>query len=270
EMILDDYGRTALIPYNTYYKEKQKKHKADAMHPANWTYDAANDQYICPDGREIRFKRYTDRRDKYGYTRSFKLYESADCSGCPLFNRCSKSDQPTNKRIQKNMNLEYFKARVRTQLSDEENRDVYRQRKVDIETVFGNLKANLSFRRFSLRGARKVKIETGLALLALNLRKFTRWLTTSLKKDMKNGASSFNRDEAPFSFDSKGLYVPAPFDFHMTIAFLESQVRVTVCKDCSDCKESKSGYSGNTEQHCQQIFAFNRSNKCPNTNNEDH
>ena len=212
EMILDDYGRTALIPYNTYYKEKQKKHKADAMHPANWTYDAANDQYICPDGREIRFKRYTDRRDKYGYTRSFKLYESADCSGCPLFDRCIKSDQPTNKRIQKNMNLEYFKARVRTQLSDEENRDVYRQRKVDIETVFGNLKANLSFRRFSLRGARKVKIETGLALLALNLRKFTRWLTTSLKKDMKNGASSFNRDEAPFSFDSKGLYVPAPFN----------------------------------------------------------
>src|SRR5699024_12668138 len=59
------------------------------------------------------------------------------------------------------------------------------------------------------------------------------------------------------------------FDFHMTIAFLVSQVRVTVCKDCSDCKESKSGYSGNTEQHCQQIFAFNRSNKCPNTNNEE-
>ncbi|SHL81636.1 transposase, partial [Lacicoccus alkaliphilus] len=61
---------------------------------------------------------------------------------------------------------------ARRTLSMKENRMIYQQRKIDIETVFGNLKANLAFKRFSVRGARKVKIETGLALLALNLRKF--------------------------------------------------------------------------------------------------
>jgi len=160
EMITDDYARTALIPYNTYYKEKQKKYKADEMHPANWPYDAANDLYICPDGRAIRFDGYTKRTDKYGYTRSFKMYASDDCSGCPLYDMCIKSEKQINKRIQKNMNLEYFKAQVQHQLSTKENRAIYQQRKVDIETVFGNLKANLSFRRFSVRGMRKVKIET--------------------------------------------------------------------------------------------------------------
>src|SRR5699024_7208163 len=95
------------------------------------------------------------------------------------------------------MNLEYFKAQVKHQLSTKENRAIYQQRKVDIETVFGNLKANLSFRRFSVRGARKVKIETGLALLALNIRKFTHMVWKGLKTK-KNGDSSINRDESPF------------------------------------------------------------------------
>lgn len=210
EMIMDDYERTALIPYNTYYKEKKKKYKNDEMHPANWPYDAANDLYICPDSREIRFKRYADRTDKYGYTRSFKMYESPDCSGCPLYDMCIKSDRQINKRIQKNMNLEYFKAQVKHQLSTKENRAIYQQRKVDIETVFGNLKANLSFRRFSVRGMRKIKIETGLALLALNIRKFTHMVWSPLENDMKNGDASLkSRCIAIFlSFQEQNLLAP--------------------------------------------------------------
>ena len=214
EMIMDDYERTALIPYNTYYKEQQKKHKNDEMHPANWHYDAKNDRYICPDGREIRFKRYTNRTDKYGYTRAFKMYESVDCSGCPLYDMCIKSDKQINKRIQKNMNLEYFKAQVQRQLSVKENRSIYRQRKVDVETVFGNLKANLSFRRFSVRGARKVKLETGLALLALNLRKLNGMKLSHLKNHIKNGDSSQLIDESPFFLVFRSLFVPAP-DFYL-------------------------------------------------------
>lgn len=172
EMIQDAYERTALIPYNTYYKERKKTHTTDAMHPANWAYDAENDTYTCPDGRAIRFERYADRTDHYGHIRRLKIYASADCAGCALYDQCIKSDRGINKRLQKNMNLEYFKAQARRTLSMKENRTIYQQRKIDIETVFGNLKANLAFKRFSVRGARKVKIETGLALLALNLRKF--------------------------------------------------------------------------------------------------
>ena len=211
EMIMDDYERTALIPYNTYYKEKKKKYKDDEIHPANWPYDATNDLYICPDDREIRFDRYTKRTDKCGYTRSFKMYASDDCSGCPLYDMCIKSEKQINKRIQKNMNLEYFKAQVNHQLSTKENREIYQQRKVDIETVFGNLKANLSFRRFSVRGMRKVKIETGLALLALNLRKFTHILRTNMKIDMKNGEASLKSRCLAIFLSFQRLYVPAPY-----------------------------------------------------------
>ncbi len=38
---------------------------------------------------------------------------------------------------------------------------------------FGFLKANLGFTRFSVRGKSRIASEMGLALLAVNLRKFT-------------------------------------------------------------------------------------------------
>ena len=44
--------------------------------------------------------------------------------------------------------------------------------KIDVEPVFGFLKANLRFNRFTVRGEFKAKIEMGLALMAVNLRKY--------------------------------------------------------------------------------------------------
>ncbi|MFD1348262.1 transposase, partial [Oceanobacillus caeni] len=42
---------------------------------------------------------------------------------------------------------------------------------IDVEPVFGFLKANLGFTRFSVRGKQKVKNELAFALMAVNLRK---------------------------------------------------------------------------------------------------
>ena len=69
------------------------------------------------------------------------------------------------------MNLEYFKAQANKSLSSPEGRR-YAQRKIDVETTFGNLKANLGFTRMSVRGKDAVRNELGIALMAVNLRKF--------------------------------------------------------------------------------------------------
>jgi hypothetical protein len=49
---------------------------------------------------------------------------------------------------------------------------VYYQRKIDVEPIFGFLKANLGFTRFSIRGKSKAENGIGLALMAVNLRKY--------------------------------------------------------------------------------------------------
>ncbi len=47
-----------------------------------------------------------------------------------------------------------------------------KQRAHDVETVFAQIKNNKGFRRFNLRGNKKVEIETGLLALAHNLKKW--------------------------------------------------------------------------------------------------
>ncbi|SDP43049.1 transposase, partial [Halobacillus aidingensis] len=58
-------------------------------------------------------------------------------------------------------------------LSDEKTGEIYGKRKVDVEPVFGFLKANLRFTRMSVRGKECVENELGFAFLAVNLRKYT-------------------------------------------------------------------------------------------------
>jgi len=64
------------------------------------------------------------------------------------------------------------KEYVRAKLSEEKTGTIYRRRKIEVEPIFGFLKANLRFTRFSVRGKSRVENEMGFALLAVNLRKF--------------------------------------------------------------------------------------------------
>ena len=72
-----------------------------------------------------------------------------------------------------NEKWERQKEYVRAKLSEEKAGSIFRQRKMDVEPVFGFLKANLRFTRFSVRGKSKVENEMGIALMAVNLRKYT-------------------------------------------------------------------------------------------------
>src|SRR5699024_2681565 len=73
----------------------------------------------------------------------------------------------------------------------EETGEIYGKRKIDVEPVFGFLKANLGFTRMSVRGKPKVHNEMGFALMAVNLRKYTainnKNGTFSHKNKRKNG-----------------------------------------------------------------------------------
>lgn len=65
--------------------------------------------------------------------------------------------------------LKNIVADCKKKLLEEKTGSIYRKRK--IEPVFGHLKAQLAFHRFHLRGKEGAKIDIGLALMALNLRK---------------------------------------------------------------------------------------------------
>jgi transposase len=171
--ILSVRKREALITYNMYLKEQKKKYKQNEFNPDNWQYDEVADAYTCPNQQRLVFKHPSVRTDKTGFKREFKIYECEDCSGCPFRSSCTKTKEGNNRKLMVNEKWEQQKEYVRTKLSEEKTGSIYRKRKIDVEPVFGFLKANLHFTRFSVRGKSKVENEMGLALMAVNLRKFT-------------------------------------------------------------------------------------------------
>ena len=64
-----------------------------------------------------------------------------------------------------------MKAKARAALGDEQKASLYAKRKAGVESTFGNIKGNLSFTRFLLRGLEKVQTEFGIVAIAHNILK---------------------------------------------------------------------------------------------------
>jgi len=67
--------------------------------------------------------------------------------------------------------LEKYKLTQLVRLQTEEGKQMLKRRREDIEPVFGNLKRNLGFRNFNLRGKHKCELELGLFSIAHNFKK---------------------------------------------------------------------------------------------------
>lgn len=80
-----------LIPFNTMRFEMKNRYKKDIKYWQHWEYDEQYDRFICPKGKNIEFKNYSTRKDKYGYQRDFKIYECESCDDCEFKDRFCRS-----------------------------------------------------------------------------------------------------------------------------------------------------------------------------------
>lgn len=78
-----------------------------------------------------------------------------------------------NQKIYDNEKWKQQKAYTKQQLSEKETGKIYDKRKINVEPVFGFLKATLGFARMSVRSKKKAENELGFAFMAVNLRKYT-------------------------------------------------------------------------------------------------
>ena len=58
-----------------------------------------------------------------------------------------------------------------------QGRQIFAQRKIDVEPVFGQIKACLGYKRCNLRGQRQVKIDMGFILMDNKLLKYNKRTT---------------------------------------------------------------------------------------------
>ena len=154
------------------YFDKLQSSQFRSKHPfavETLHYNKEKDCYYCPMGQEMNSIGTYTKKTSTGFEQTIMKYKAQNCEGCPLRSRCHKS--ATNRIIEVNHQLNKYKQVAVEKLNSAEGIRHRKQRPVDVEPVFGNIKNNHHFKRFMLRGKDKVTLEFGLLALAQNLRK---------------------------------------------------------------------------------------------------
>jgi transposase len=166
---LENEELEALVKYSTYHKEKSKKWKQDVSKLDNWKYDEVEDTWMCAAGRKLLFRYEHKETTESGYEIRKRHYRSENCEGCPFKEACTKAKG--NREISVSLKYLRYKQQAREKLRSEEGYALSVRRMIEPESVFGQIKNNRGFRRFLLRGLRKVSLEVGWLSLAHNLLK---------------------------------------------------------------------------------------------------
>ena len=112
------------------------------------------------------------KRSELGFESVARLYTCGDCGGCPRRGDCMRSKDPEARRqVAVNPRLAEYRRRASALLHTERGSALRKRRGVDVETAFGDIKRNLGFTRFTLRGLEKVELEWRLVATGHNIRK---------------------------------------------------------------------------------------------------
>jgi len=160
--LLELQNKTAYIPDQEY--ALQSKRKQDPFDRSNFTYNAEEDKYICPQGKDLIFRGlWLHKKNK----QKTKVYISKSCSDCPVKNQCTKGK---SRQIYQELR-EHLRTQARHLLDSQEGKKLYKKRMHTIEPVWGNLKHNKKIKMFSLRGIKKVNGEFLIHCICHNISK---------------------------------------------------------------------------------------------------
>jgi len=134
------------------------------FHRDEFVYEKQSDSFRCPAGERLNYHRA--RRRKGIYSRIYRGSPEV-CGVCQFRDSCTK------RMVRELQVSEYYKYEqaMKAKLDTASGRFTYDQRKCLVEPVFGNIKFNLGFVRYALRGLNKVSGEFLLICIAHNLKK---------------------------------------------------------------------------------------------------
>ena len=172
--LLEKYDIGKYLKYNTFHQDEKKRKEKPPFHHDRFVYLEKEDVFRCPANQRLVYRETIEQKSKTGFISKVRIYEGTACSECPFKYQCTKARG--NRRIYYNVRLDHYKGEARTNLQSERGIALRKRRGMEIETFFGDLKHNQDFKRFSLRGLKKVEHELGLLSIAYNLRKYVQMM----------------------------------------------------------------------------------------------
>jgi len=159
----------AYIPDQMFEEEVDRdgKERIGPFDRRNFRYNKEEDTYTCPASKKLVFK----QRYKQNGIDS-RIYVGQECGDCEYRGECTRGKARHIKRSV----IDELVKQMRRKLLTEEGRKKYLKRLSTVEPVLGNLKKNLGYRDFLVRGIEKVKGEFSLMCIAHNIKKIHKHL----------------------------------------------------------------------------------------------
>lgn len=153
-----------------------RKRTEEGIYPfEHFLYDAETDQFICPQGKRLRYWGVHKHSRQHVYRAS-----SSDCRQCPVKEQCTRA---TYRSLSYHIyEGDLAEARKLTKTSGYRISQIMRKR---VEELFGEAKECMGLRRMKFRGALFVREQVLLTALAQNVKRMVRLLSRIGPK--KNG-----------------------------------------------------------------------------------
>lgn len=164
---LEAANTEAYVKFNLFQKQSKKAFKKEIFHPDNLKYDAKKDQLECPAGEMLSLVREKTRKTENGFLQKAAIYRTEKCGNCSFNLQCAKGRE--FREISINHRLRAYKEKALNLLKSEEGIALRKRRATEPETVFGNIKHNMGFKRLRLRGMLGANVECGLICMAHNM-----------------------------------------------------------------------------------------------------
>ena len=164
--IRDNQIDAYIPPDQDVLKENSSEDPKSRYTKDKFQYDSERDVHICPEGRTLNYLCTTSNRGI-----QLRAYRCNDCTDCPVIDLCLDKSNKSKKRTIKIFETDAFVEQMRQKLKSDEGKEIYNKRLFTVEPPFGNIKYNLGFSQFSLRGHDKVRGEFNLMCIAHNLKK---------------------------------------------------------------------------------------------------
>jgi len=147
---------------------KHPSDKTGEFSKDKFRYDSTNDQYICPLGKALLYQR-TAQKKRRRY--KVRIYRCTSFRECPNRNDCSMS---SGGRVIERSPYEGAIKKQRLKQKQPMNKEILLKRKRIVEPVFGWIKHNLGFRRWSYRGLESTNAQWNMVCATINLKKLYR------------------------------------------------------------------------------------------------
>ena len=139
------------------------EHMTPFFGPSKFTYDAAHDHYVCPQGQSLRPFHTEYKAEKVEYRA-----DAAICNACPLKAQCTPSEH--GRQVHRSFHASYLE-RVKGYHQTKAYQKAMNKRKVWVEPLFAEAKDWHGMRRFRLRLLWRVNIEALRIAAGQNLKR---------------------------------------------------------------------------------------------------